>query len=99
MAKQPKVETDADQDDPIESAARRLERAVSLLESQVKTLSTRAEGAAGGLFDFDRSKLAAELDAARAHERELEAAGAEASQALGRAISGIRSALEQAEEG
>jgi hypothetical protein len=99
MARQPKADEDVAQDGAIETAAQRLDRAVSLLESQVKTLSTRAAGAAGGLFDFDRSNLAAELDAARAHERELEAAGAEASQALGRAISGIRSALQQVEEG
>ena len=48
---------------------------------------------AGGLFDEDRSHLAAELDASRARERELEAAGQAASQALGRAIAGVRTAL------
>ena len=37
--------------------------------------------------------LAAELDASRARERELEAAGQAASQALGRAIAGVRTAL------
>ena len=46
-----------------------------------------------GLFDQDRSRLAAELDAARARERALEEAGAQASQALGRAIEEIRAAL------
>ena len=99
MAKQPKADEDGEQDGAVEAAAKRLDRAVSLLESQVKTLSTRAAGAAGGLFDYDRSQLAAELDAARAHERELEAAGSEASLSLGQAISGIRRALEQVEEG
>ena len=49
--------------------------------------------AVGGLFDQDRANLAAELDEARARERELEAAGAEASEALGRAIQEIRAAL------
>ena len=77
----------------LEDAARRLERAVALLEGRVGELSSRAEGAAGGLFDIDRSQLAAELDQARARERELQEAGAEASDALGRAISEIRQAL------
>ncbi len=99
MAQQPKDEADGDGLSPIEAAARRLDRAVSLLESQIRSLSDRADGGAGGLFDLDRSQLASELDAARARERELEAAGAEASQALGKAIDGIRSVLDQAEGG
>jgi hypothetical protein len=75
----------------LDLAAKRLDRAISQLEQR---LSARSAGAAvGGLFDQDRSKLAAELDQARARERELEAAGAEASVALGRAIAEIRSAL------
>lgn len=78
-------------DDSIEQAARRLERAVLLLEQRLSRLSGEAE--AGGLFDQDRSKLAAELDAARARERELAEAGDQASKALGRAITEIRAAL------
>jgi hypothetical protein len=78
-------------DDSIEQAARRLERAVLLLEQRLSRLSGEAE--AGGLFDQDRSKLAAELDAARARERELAEAGEQASKALGRAITEIRAAL------
>lgn len=82
----------------IEAAAKRLERAVALLEAQVRSLADRAEGGgAGGLFDHDRAKLASELDASRAREKELHSAGQEASQALGRAIAGIKSALERAE--
>jgi hypothetical protein len=77
----------------LDSATVRLERAVSQLELRVGVLLADAEGASGGLFDQDRSKLAAELDAARGRERELEAAGALASQALGRAIADIRAAL------
>jgi hypothetical protein len=58
------------------------------------TLRLKAAGdAAGGLFDQDRAKLASELDASRARERELEEAGAQASEALGRAIREIRTAL------
>ncbi len=56
-------------------------------------LAGQAENANGGLFDEDRSQLAAELDAARGRERELESAGQAASQALGRAITQIRAAL------
>jgi hypothetical protein len=77
----------------MDSAILRLERAVSQLELRVGVLLADAEGASGGLFDQDRSKLAAELDAARSRERELEAAGALASRALGRAIADIRAAL------
>ena len=90
----------ADSADPgLEAAAKRLETAVGLLEGRVSSLSSRAEGAAGGLFDIDRSQLAADLDTARAHERELKEAGAEASQALERAIAEIRQALAEVEEG
>lgn len=81
----------SDADDSIEQAARRLDRAVLLLEQRLSRLSGEAE--AGGLFDQDRSKLAAELDAARARERELMDAGQQASQALDRAIGEIRAAL------
>lgn len=78
-------------EDRIEQAARRLERAVALLEHRLSRLSGEAE--AGGLFDVDRAKLAAELDASRARERELAEAGEQASQALGRAIAEIKAAL------
>ena len=83
--------------DSIELAARRLERAVVMLEQRLSRLSGEAE--AGGLFDQDRSKLASELDAARARERELADAGEQASQALGRAIAEIRAALGEQGEG
>jgi len=77
----------------LDAAILRLERAVSQLELRMGSLLAEAEGANGGLFDQDRAKLAAELDAARGRERELQAAGALASQALGRAIADIRAAL------
>ncbi len=86
------------EEDPLEAAALRLERALAVLDGRVKQLAGRAEGNAGGLFDFDRSKLAAELDEARARERELESAGQEASRALGQAIEHIKGALSQAGE-
>ena len=81
------------EDESIEQAAKRLDRAVLLLEQRLSRLSGEAE--AGGLFDQDRSKLAAELDAARARERELVDAGHQASQALDRAINEIRATLSE----
>ena len=77
----------------IDLAAKRLERAVFLLEQRLAERLKSAGAEAGGLFDQDRAKLAAELDEARARERALEEAGAEASAALGRAIGEIRGAL------
>lgn len=77
----------------LELAAKRLESAVHLLEQRLGAQLKAAGAEAGGLFDQDRSNLAAQLDEARARERELEAAGAEASAALGRAIVEIRAAL------
>jgi len=76
-----------------EEAARRLDHALSRLEVRMNALAGQAEQSNGGLFDQDRAHLAAELDASRARERELEAAGGAASQALARAIAGVRTAL------
>lgn len=77
----------------LDLAARRLERAVAMLESRMAEKMAVAGAEAGGLFDQDRARLAAELDAARARERALEEAGTQASEALGRAIEEIRAAL------
>jgi hypothetical protein len=80
-------------DSALDLAARRLERAISMLESRMNERLAQVSAEAGGLFDQDRAKLATELDASRARERALEAAGAAASAALGKAIEEIRSAL------
>ena len=77
----------------LDLAARRLEQAVHVLEQRLAQRLKTAGDAVGGLFDQDRAELAAQLDESRARERELEAAGAEASAALGRAILEIRAAL------
>lgn len=77
----------------LDLAAKRLENALHVLEQRLAQRLKTAGDDAGGLFDHDRSMLAAELDAAKARERELEEAGAQASQALGRAIQEIRAAL------
>jgi hypothetical protein len=74
-------------------AARRLEQAVHALEQRLAQRLKTAGDVVGGLFEQDRANLTAQLDEARARERELEAAGAEASAALGRAILEIRAAL------
>jgi hypothetical protein len=72
----------------LETAVLRLERAVTMLDQRLA--KRLAEVGDGGLFDQDRAKLAADLDAARARERELEEAGAAASAALGKAIAELR---------
>jgi hypothetical protein len=77
----------------LDLAAKRLERAIHVLEQRLSARLKDAGAAADGLFDQDRARLAAELDQARARERELEEAGAQASVALGRAIQEIRAAL------
>jgi hypothetical protein len=79
----------------LEIAARRLESAVHVLEQRLAARLKEASAEAGGLFDQDRANLAAELDQARARERELEEAGAQASEALGRAIREIRAVMSQ----
>ena len=81
-------------DSALEVAARRLENALHILEQRLSQRLKQAGAEVGGLFDQDRANLAAELDAARARERELEEAGAAASAALGRAIQEIRAALD-----
>ncbi len=77
----------------LDLAARRLERAVAMLESRMDEKMAQAGADAGGLFDQDRARLASELDASRARERALEEAGAQASEALGKAIDEIKAGL------
>lgn len=77
----------------LDLAVRRLERAMAMLESRMTDRMAEAGADAGSLFDQDRARLASELDAARSREKALEEAGAQASEALGRAIAEIRAAL------
>ena len=86
-------------DGALELAARRLERAVALLEQRIALRIATASAGAGTASDEDRARLAAALDDARARERELEEAGEAASQALARAIAEIRATLGQASQG
>ena len=77
----------------LDLAAKRLERAVQMLDQRLSARLKAAGDAADGVFDQDRARLASELDLARARERALEEAGAEASASLGRAIAEIHAAL------
>jgi hypothetical protein len=77
----------------IDRAVRRLDRAATLLDQRISRRIAEAEAQGGSLIDGDRARLAAELDAARGRERELEAAGAQASQALATAIAELKTAL------
>ena len=84
---------DAGGDTALDAAIGRLDRAVAQLETRVADTLREARQSAGGVFEQDRARLAAELDEARGRERALEEAGAEAARALGRAITEIRAAL------
>jgi hypothetical protein len=82
---------------PLDAALKRLDQALAELEQR---LSQRALAAATSdpASDADHARLAAELEQSKARERELEAAGVQASEALGRAISEIRAALGETDE-
>ena len=80
-------------DSALDHAARRLDAALAMLEQRLALRLAEAGAGADGAVDADRARLAAELDAARARERELEAAGAEASQVLDQVIAEIRAVL------
>ena len=56
----------------LETAIHRLDHAVSQLDLRLGALAAKAEGGNGDLFDEDRARLAADLDASRGRERELE---------------------------
>lgn len=86
----------------LDPAAARLDAALSRLETALEGLTAqmgdplvlRAELAA---LVADRSKLAEDLDASLARERQLQTLADEASVALGAAIQEVRAALEAEE--
>src|ERR1700761_9855225 len=84
---------DGNSETALDAASRRLDLALAKLESRLNGMAATAKAEVGVLFDNDRAQLAAELDASRARERELEAAGQEAARALDQAIAEIRNAL------
>ncbi|WP_084399434.1 DUF4164 family protein [Henriciella aquimarina] len=84
--------------DKVTSAADRLDKALSRLEGSLDSLFERA-GDPGvvrremAAMVADRARLADELDASLARERQLQALADEASEALGAAIEEVRAAL------
>jgi hypothetical protein len=80
-------------DSAIERSIRRLDRVMTLLDQRITRQVVLAQAQTGSLVDADRARLATELDAARGRERDLEAAGAEASLALAEAIAQLREVL------
>lgn len=87
-----------DQAPEIDEAVKRLEAAIDRLEGRLDGLfgridSHRAQQREADALRVDRTRLAGDLDAARARERELQRLADEASEALGAAISEVREAL------
>ncbi len=82
----------------MDSAVKRLEAAIARLEGRLDGLFERLDGhrtqqREAEALRVDRARLAGDLDAARARERELQRLADEASEALGAAISEVREAL------
>ncbi len=80
------------------AVAARLERAIGRLEASLDGLFERIDTQKPMVREaealrMDRARLASDLDAARARERELQKLADEASEALGAAISEVREAL------
>jgi hypothetical protein len=88
---------DAGDENALDLAARRLERALLMLEQRLVQRIAEASAGAGTAFDEDRVQLAVQLDHSRSRERQLEEAGAAASAALAKAIAEIRAALGEPE--
>lgn len=84
--------------DKLSAAADRLDKALSSLEGALDSLFERA-GDPGvvrrelAAMVADRARLADELDASLARERQLQALADEASEALGAAIEEVRASL------
>jgi len=82
----------------MDTALTRLEEAIERLEGRLDGLFDRLDGHRSRVREadalrIDRTRLASDLDAARARERELQRLADEASEALGAAISEVREAL------
>jgi hypothetical protein len=82
----------------MDAALQQLEAAIDRLEGRLDGLFERIEGhrskdREAEALRIDRARLAGDLDAAKARERELQRLADEASEALGAAISEVREAL------
>lgn len=87
-----------DQSREMDESLMRLEAAIDRLEGRLDTLLERLEGSRAHEKEAealrkDRARLASDLDAAKAREKELQRLADEASEALGAAISEVREAL------
>lgn len=82
----------------LEVAVRRLERAASMLEQRLGHRVAEAGAQVGGLFDLDRARLAADLDASRARERELAEAASHALGAVEKAMAEVKTAMGESRE-
>jgi len=87
-----------DESTEIDNALRQLEASIDRLEGRLDGLFDRLEGhrsreREADALRVDRARLAGDLDAAKARERELQRLADEASEALGAAISEVREAL------
>ncbi|VAV94392.1 hypothetical protein MNBD_ALPHA06-2277 [hydrothermal vent metagenome] len=80
--------------DSLQTAAKRLNRALDALENKTTQLLDRVQQARNvGEVDEDRARLAAELDEARSRAVAMEDAAREAGQALDAAIANVQAAL------
>jgi cell shape-determining protein MreC len=82
----------------MDDALKQLEAAIDRLEGRLDGLfgrleSHRSREREADALRVDRARLAGDLDAAKARERELQRLADEASEALGAAISEVREAL------
>ena len=88
----------SEQQPEIDGALQQLEAAIDRLEGRLDGLFDRLEThrsreREADALRMDRARLAGDLDAAKARERELQSLADEASEALGAAISEVREAL------
>lgn len=88
----------SDQPKEMDEAVRRLVAAIDRLEGRLDGLFERIDGfraheKEAEALRKDRARLASDLDAAKAREKELQRLADEASEALGAAISEVREAL------
>lgn len=88
----------SDQPKEMDEAVRRLAAAIDRLEGRLDGLFERIDGfraheKEAEALRKDRARLASDLDAAKAREKELQRLADEASEALGAAISEVREAL------
>jgi len=82
----------------LDVAVRRLERATSMLEQRLGHRVAEAGAQVGGLFDLDRARLAADLDASRGRERELSKAAAQALATVEKAMAEVEAVLSEPKE-